>query len=186
MLVKSGCSVNLPDVPFDPCKFNRPAPILSAAENGLNEVLPLLIVSDADLDITDELGNTPLTLSVTKGHFNCVAELIREGATVNFAKDKNPLSLAINGGMTSSARYQMTDLLITSGCSENMAPSPICTGVIEQDIESVEWLITAKANVNIPHPFYGTALVVSLFLTTIYCLWFFSPIKFLYSRLLSF
>ena len=57
----------------------------------------------------------------------------------------------------------MTDLLITSGCSVNMPPSPICTAVIEQDIESVEWLITAGANVNIPHPFYRTALVVSGF-----------------------
>ena len=42
----------------------------------------------------------------------------------------------------------MTDLLITSGCSVNMPPSPICTAVIEQDIELVEWLITKGANVN--------------------------------------
>ena len=131
LLLKLGCSVNLLDVPVHGCQFNGPAPIIFAAENGLDELLPLLIGGYANLDIKDEMGHTPLTLSVLKGHFNCVAQLIREGATVNFANDKNSLSLAIEGCMTSSAKYQMADLLIKSECSVNMPPSPICTAVIE-------------------------------------------------------
>ncbi|KAE9383772.1 ankyrin, partial [Gymnopus androsaceus JB14] len=54
-----------------------------AAQNGFIDVVKLLIVNNAEIEIPDDAGYTPLLIAAEKSHMNIVSLLLENGANVN-------------------------------------------------------------------------------------------------------
>jgi ankyrin repeat protein len=73
-------------------------PLMYAARDGAVESVRALADSGADLDLTDPVGTTALTLAILNGHFDTAVALLEKGADPNVA-DKNgmtPLYAAVD------------------------------------------------------------------------------------------
>ncbi len=77
--------------------------LLSAADDGELQKIRLLITAGADVNTTNDDGNTPLTLAAWRGHTECVKLLLAApGIDVNLADQYggSPLCLAAENGHT--------------------------------------------------------------------------------------
>jgi uncharacterized protein len=73
-------------------------PLMYAARDGAIDAVRALADSGADLDLTDPVGTTALTLAILNGHFDAAVALLENGADPNVA-DKNgmtPLYAAVD------------------------------------------------------------------------------------------
>lgn len=77
-----------------------------AIEDNYPEVVKLLLDSGADLETTDDNGNTPLIWAATHGHVDSIRVLLDRGAdhTARNNSDKTPLSIATQKGHSIVAR----------------------------------------------------------------------------------
>ena len=91
--------------------------LLEAAREGHDECIKKLIVAGADLNVTDELGRTPMHYAISGGHDACVKQLIEAGADVNAvnAYDHTPLHFAAWNG-----RDTLCKMLVAAGANPNV------------------------------------------------------------------
>jgi len=66
-------------------------PLMYAARDGAIDAVRALADSGADLNLTDPVGTTALTLAIQNGHFDTAVALLEKGADPNVA-DKNGMS----------------------------------------------------------------------------------------------
>lgn len=95
-------------------------PVLQACirDPRLDKLVPSLVKNGADIaTLTNEVGNTPLMMAVSKGLDDFAQELIQNGADVNKTNDKgvSPLQLAASVGATP----EMIGLLVGKGADVN-------------------------------------------------------------------
>ena len=95
VLLEKGCPVNIVD------NYNKWAPIHFAAESGNDDVLPLLLAYNPNIEIKDNFSRTPLHHATGSGQLTNVKLLIKHGANI-IAQDTvgnyTPIYLAVEKG----------------------------------------------------------------------------------------
>lgn len=99
-------------------KENGNTPLCIAAENGRHEIVELLLENGATVDKANDIGQTPLMMSILNYYRDTTAEvLIQHGADINKTDNdgKNPLHMACKKYGSPS----MVKLLIKNGANVN-------------------------------------------------------------------
>ncbi len=151
--IKKGADVNLKN--NDNCTA-----LMFAAQQGYIETVALLIRYKANINEENIFGFTPLTYAILQGHVGIITYLIDHGADVNLPSGSlniTPLMYAAHQGL-----IQIATLLIKHGANINAQSSHKITSlmyaIFKDHAETTEYLITARADVNMKD-FYGqTAL----------------------------
>lgn len=71
----------------EPTKLHSPTLIIPAASNGQEAAVRILLDEGANIEVSDDYGNTPLILAARHGHEAVVRLLLEKGANIE-AKDK--------------------------------------------------------------------------------------------------
>ena len=127
--------------PGDAPRSDGLPPILGLAYWGDLEDLRTAVWKGASLEVTDELGSTPLILAAGQGHATCVSALLEGGADVGARTNygDTALTLAASGGHLDVVRT-----LLLGGADPRSTGSLGRTGVAfarEQGHEDIAELI---------------------------------------------
>ncbi len=128
-----------------------------AAISGQATVAEILLSNQANPDVQDDIGNTPLLWATYFGHTNLVELLLRHKADMDIkgntelntlgAGEDTPLDFAIQQGFTSIAV-----ILITNGANlgphKYYADTPLHIATSKGKVEVVKLLLARGANVN--------------------------------------
>ena len=122
--------------------------LIEASRNGHHSCANLLIKAGADVNGSDESGDTPLSNAAANGHVTCVEVLIEAGAVVDnfYSYERNPLIAAAANG-----HDRCLKILIESGgdkdCEET-GNTPLNNATRSGHTACLEVLIKAGADVN--------------------------------------
>lgn len=113
-------------------------------------ILKILSSQEVSLEVTDELGYTPLMNASQKKYLDIVNTFIENGADVNAqnASGRNSLMLACFGGS-----FDIVKRLRVAGASWNTSDRggscPIHWAVDSGSLELIEWMIADGADINV-------------------------------------
>lgn len=101
------------------------SPLHAAVSSGTPQLIPLVLSSGADINDTDELGQTALHLASETLHKEAIQVLLRCGASINFTTPVTrhaALHLAVcsassKGGITLAAGGECVELLLQNGAN---------------------------------------------------------------------
>lgn len=131
---------------------NRWAIISYSAKHKHNEILKLLIENNADIDVKDLFGTTPLSVACFNGSVETVKILLQAKAKINIIDNSGYTALY---GTAFNGNIKIARMLIQAGANVNIAGSneDNWTALIEAcdhgHIEIVKLLLQSGADVNI-------------------------------------
>jgi len=132
--------------------------IRSANSGNLADVRSQLEKENADVNMTDAQGNTPLHHAAWKGNLSVAEYLLKKGASVN-VKDhagQTALHLAATHG-----HDDIVKLLIDNGADvnarKNNGSTPLILAAMNNGKKSVEYLLQAGADVNVENNTHASA-----------------------------
>ncbi|MBK9447337.1 MAG: ankyrin repeat domain-containing protein [Betaproteobacteria bacterium] len=136
--------------------MSSPADLIKAVRSGhLVEVLAALEAgATAELNDGQGVPGLPLGIACFMGFPDIVRELVKRGAKVNIADNRepvSPLSMAIRGGKTEVVR-----LLVELGAE---VPEGMVTGLSEAELTAAKGVATTK-KAPPAHPFHGDMQVI--------------------------
>ncbi len=136
--------------------MSSPTDLIKAVRSGhLVEVLAALEAgATAELNDGQGVPGLPLGIACFMGFPDIVRELVKRGAKVNIADNRepvSPLSMAIRGGKTEVVR-----LLVELGAE---VPEGMATGLSEAELAAARTAATAKKSPS-PPPFHGDMHVI--------------------------
>ena len=136
--------------------MSSPADLIKAVRSGhLVEVLAALEAgATAELNDGQGVPGLPLGIACFMGFPDIVRELVKRGAKVNIADNRepvSPLSMAIRGGKTEVVR-----LLVELGAE---VPEGMATGLSDADLAAARQVAIEK-NSPQSHPFHGDMHVI--------------------------
>lgn len=122
-------------------------PLTAACLKGFSEIVQLLVVAGADIDLQDA-SHTPLTAACENGHLKVVAILTKEGADVNLCDgNQTPLTAACYRG-----NFSIVQMLIQMKVQADKG-NALCALKTEtcsrQDVNEVEEFSKTEANINL-------------------------------------
>ncbi len=128
-----------------------------AASNGDVELIKILLVNGADINITNRVGKTPLCEAVCKGRTKAVKALIEANAMIN-GDYVTPLHIAAENN-----RIEICNILIMSGTNVNaidkqQGTSPMHYAARENNVDIIDILYKSNANINLVDKFNMTPL----------------------------
>lgn len=111
ILVDKGANINMKD-------GNWSTPLIWASYQGNTEMVKALIQRGALLDLTNSMGETALSISVSSNHYDIANILINSGANVNEGSEENfPLFIAIKNSMD-TYDISIVELLLDNGADK--------------------------------------------------------------------
>lgn len=122
----------------------------AVSQNNNDLVLRILSSQEVSVEVTDELGYTPLMNASQKKYLNIVNTLLEHGADVNAqnASGRNSLMLACFGGS-----LDVVKRLRVAGAPWNSSDRggsfPIHWAMDSGNLELIEWMISDGADVNV-------------------------------------
>lgn len=93
---------------------NGSTALIIAARNSRHQVVTKLIEAGADLDVTDNDGDTALVHALKKGHTHIAEKICLAGANPNIFGKKSPIYLAID-----KYKFEMVKILLKCGANVN-------------------------------------------------------------------
>lgn len=122
--------------------------LMIASISGREEILNLLIESDADLNALDNDNWTALAHATYHGNKNCIKLLIDKGADPNYVANNAypPIFISIEIRDKNTLNF-----LLKNGANPNINKNsrpPLIRAIFQEDIDSVDLLIEFGANVN--------------------------------------
>ncbi|UCD81642.1 MAG: ankyrin repeat domain-containing protein [Desulfobacterales bacterium] len=143
-----------------------PAPMSLSEAVGLNDVseIEALLDAGADVNTTDELGETPLHIAAVRGYSQAASLLIAEGADINAGdvRGLTPVHAAAWGG-----NNEIVTMLVDKGADisarDEEGVTPLHAAALAGRNETVALLIARGANVNVKNdegmtPLHAAAL----------------------------
>ena len=134
-----------------------------ASERGYVCLVDTLIQTGADVNATDDLGNTALTKAVENWHDDCLDKLILAGANVNATDNLGNAALTI---ALKKKHYTCFDKLIEAGADVNTVDGQGNTALVEAvkngRVSYIDKLVQAGADVNTFDGHGNTALICAI------------------------
>ncbi|MCJ1264014.1 hypothetical protein MMC22_003885 [Lobaria immixta] len=165
MLVKHGVDVNVRGAEDN-------TPVLVLAGYGLpKETMELLLDHGAEIDATDDRGNTALISTASSGDMEGLELLLKRGANIHAFGDEygSALHAAASEGDEESCQF-----LLKSGADVNQQSGPWSTplqaAAFAADLDCIKLLLDAGADVNLSGGEFGTALQASAYSGDLECL----------------
>ncbi|XP_013392560.1 ankyrin repeat and SOCS box protein 1 [Lingula anatina] len=118
------------------------------------------------INVKNRLGCTPIRLSATAGHKNCVDYLINQGADIEVTdiKGQTPLHVAVKNHHTGCIQSLLQAGASPEGDGKNIS-TPLYMAAMDGYTDAIKLLISHGANVNsriVMRPLASTALYISL------------------------
>jgi len=136
-LIKNGIDVNEEDI-NDVDGVSEIA-LMAASRKGNLEMVKLLLENGADINILNDIGFTPLMISVSNGHTDIVKFLIEAGA------DINAYNLENMNAFDFAEPIELQELLAANGANVNMPDmggyTPLMYAAMNGNIESVKKIL---------------------------------------------
>ncbi|KAI9642631.1 hypothetical protein NHQ30_009436 [Ciborinia camelliae] len=129
----------------------------------LKEIVKKLLSANADINLANNMGETPLLLAVRIPNENMAKLLVKAKADVNLANDKKetPLLLAVR-----NQNEDMAKLLVEAKADVNLAndkkETPLLLAVQNQNEDMAKLLVEAKADVNLANYMKETPLLLAV------------------------
>ncbi|XP_076449469.1 uncharacterized protein LOC143285905 isoform X2 [Babylonia areolata] len=141
-LLQAGADINAQ------CHHSKQTPLLGAVETQQTEVVTLLLERGADVQVTDNVGITPLYTAVEGNCLPLVRQLIQAGSEVNVgSQDHSPIFLAARKGFLSIVKE-----LCEAGCCKDITNKYNVTALYEAASKGhndiVQYLMEAGCDVN--------------------------------------
>ena len=136
--------------------------LLKAAESGDLEMISLLINSNAEVNMIDSKGRTPLHLATEKSHLEIISMLVLYGADTDIADNKGvtPLYMAVQQN-NSEIVSALIDANAEIDKSNNQGLSPLFVAAQNDYLEVLSLLINAKAEVDKSNNYGETPLYIA-------------------------
>lgn len=97
--------------------------LITAAANGLTQILRELLNGEADTSLKNEEGECPLSFAVCYGHLDCVKALLAAGADVN-SRDKKEGTPLLYAVMQQEQQIDIVNELLSAGADVNARDVP--------------------------------------------------------------
>jgi ankyrin repeat protein len=126
-------------------------PLIAAANNGHSKVVALLLAKGANLTCADHEGRTPLFAAATEGHFEVVKLLLEKDAMITYTNDN---MTAVHAAIINRHLEVAKLLIIQAGNIHaiiNGLNPLLALAADEGDMELIEILLTAGANIDAPN-----------------------------------
>ncbi|KAF4340762.1 hypothetical protein FBEOM_5323 [Fusarium beomiforme] len=134
--------------------------LYNASEEGLHEIVELLLEMGADVNIKGGIFESPLRIASINGHFQVVNLLLNKGAETDKKGDERI-------GVLSTASYaghiDVVRLLLDRGWEVNSVSSPLVKASYQGHIDIVKLLLKRGADVNLPDWEGSTAIQFATF-----------------------
>ncbi|KAL3860207.1 hypothetical protein ACJMK2_010363 [Sinanodonta woodiana] len=144
LLVENGAAIN------KPCQLSHQTPLLVAIEHSQLDVVKFLLEKDADPQLADNVGITPLyaALKIKENQAEYVERLIQSGCDVNIgSQDHAPIFLATRKNL-----FPCVKLLCETGCCKDIANkygvTPVYEAAMKGHIEVLSYLMDKGCSPN--------------------------------------
>jgi ankyrin repeat protein len=143
--------------------INLRSPIVTAAQQGNEAVVELLLSHGAAVDSPDGAGRTALSWAVQNGFMTVCQTLLAHGADVN-AKDNNgstSLHVAVREGKLSVAEFVVTNKAQIDA-KTSQGETPLLSALARNDTNMVKLLLDNHADANMETSKGSTALTIAV------------------------
>ena len=150
-LLKSEVNVNTPD-------YDGNVPLHFAASNGNAGVVEVLLLAGADVNLKDRYGHTAMYEAVMKNHQHVVDVLKTRGLELEIADPAGQLCDAASNNDVGLLK-RLVDNGISPDGGDYDGRTALHLAASEGNNKIVEWLVGAKANVNVKDRWGNTPLL---------------------------
>ena len=150
-LLKTEVNVNTPD-------YDGNVPLHFAASNGNGNVVEVLLLAGADVNLKDRYGHTAMYEAVMKNHQHVVDVLKTRGLELEIADPAGQLCDAASNNDVDLLK-RLVDNGITPDGGDYDGRTALHLAASEGNNKIVEWLVGAKANVNVKDRWGNTPLM---------------------------
>ena len=124
-------------------------PLHLAVENENIDAINFLIHAKADVDLIDDDERSPIFTAIRKKNYDICKLLLLAGANINIIDiyDKTPLDLAVKAG-NQMLKFLLQFPQVDKAIKNSEISSPLITAVANKELECIETLLNAGANIN--------------------------------------
>lgn len=142
------------------------APIHLASELEIPDALMVLWRNGADLNITNDVGETPLMHAIHSGCLRTASWLIEKGADLNITDMKGQTTLMSSIIIFGNTSLERVHFLVQHGADVNIADNngntALMLAVVEDSLNLAQLLIAYGADVNLVNSNGDTALILAI------------------------